>query len=285
MVRVRPEKLHAFKLWIAHSPNVSDLRAAMTPGMRQCATFAGCGVVELGDRASGAGTSQGLKLRFDFNPQKVPASAIEELAAFVYVDSLRYTRVDVAIDYALALGDCTADHDTLRKYATYGAGADLSGWTFGSRKGNRFTRIYDKRREREDKGFADDSLLDELDGAPLWRVEVESRPHGGEPLPAALFAGIRLRAFSAEPLNWRQLAIVRACREDAGFLMRIPSAAGTRAAYKRLLDDCNSELDPSPSSVYDGARSRLLLDLARVELLLLGAEVSNHAAVDTQVPA
>jgi len=275
--RVRPENLKMFERWIRTSNYISDLGNSRTPTFRQSAKFANCGLMEIGDRASGAGAGNGIKLRFDFNPQKVPAEALQELAAFVYADSVVWTRVDVAIDYMLHLGDCSADHETLLKAATYGSGKNLTGWTFGSRKGARYTRIYDKRREREDKGYEDDELLAEIGDAPLWRAEVECRPHGGEVLPSGLFDGLHLRHLAAEPLSWRELAVMRCCMDDPLFLKRIPSADGTRRRYQDMLDGMTDELEPSPASVYEEYRQSLKLELWAVGLLISGGEVLTDA--------
>jgi len=283
LCQVKEAQEDDFRRWLNGSANVSALHGSSTPGFRQCATFAGCGVVEIGDRASGAGVSSGLKLRFDFNPQKVPASALTELAPFLYLDSLTYTRVDVAIDYARALGDCSCEHDGLRKVATYGFGADCTGWTFGSRKGARYTRVYDKRREREDKNMGDDSLLKEIGDLPLWRVEVESRPHGSaDPLPPGLFDGLRIRYLSAEPLNYRELALLRACLADPSFLKKIPTGYSRQKA-NALLAGCADELSPTPAQVYAAMRSTLKLDLLAVSLCLSGGEVVSHAPMDSDV--
>jgi len=276
VVRVRREKLKAFEHWLRNSSAVGEQVRSNTPGYRQAWRFCG-GVVESGDRASGAGVSDGVKLRFDFNPQKAPADAMQELAGFVHPDSVRFTRVDVAIDYMRHLGDCSADHDTLLKAATYGAGKHCTGWTFGSRRGGRYTRVYDKRREREDKGYQDDALLAEVGDAPLWRCEVESRPHGRDALPVGLFDGLNLRHLSAEPLSWRELAVMRCCIEDPLFLKRIPTEDGTRKRYQAMLDNITDTLEPSPATVYDATREMLLLELWTVELLISGGEVLHDA--------
>lgn len=274
--RVRREKLKAFEQWLRKSAAVGEQVRSNTPGYRQAWRFCG-GVVEVGDRASGAGVSNGVKLRFDFNPQKAPAEALQELAGFLYVDSIRWTRVDVAIDYMRHLGDCSADHDTLQKAATYGAGRHLTGWTFGSRNGGRYTRVYDKRKEREDKGYEDDALLALVGDAPLWRCEVESRPRGRDALPVGLFDGLHLRYLSAEPLSWRELAVMRCCVADPLFLKRIPTEAGTRKRYQAMLDNITDSLEPSPATVYESAREMLLLELWTVELLISGGEVLHDA--------
>jgi len=276
VVRVRRENLKGFERWLRNSAVIGEQVRANTPGYRQAWRFCG-GVMECGDRASGAGSGSGVKLRFDFNPQKAPADALAELAAFVYADSLRYTRVDVAIDYMRHFGDCSADHDTLQKAATYGAGKHLTGWTFGSRRGGRYTRVYDKRREREDKGYADDTLLEQVGDAPLWRCEVESRPHGRDALPAGLFDGLHLRNLSAEPLSWRELAVMRCCMADPLFIKRIPTEDGTRKRYQAMLDGITDELEPSPASVYEATRDLLLVELWTVELLISGGEVLHDA--------
>jgi len=270
--RVKASEVRAFDRWLKWSDYVSDLRRSMTPTFRQGATFAGCGVVEIGDRASGAG-GNGLKLRFDFNPQKVPALALRELARFVHADSIEFTRVDVAIDYNAALGTCSCTHDSLRKVATYGNGADCTGWTFGSRKGSRYTRVYDKRREREERGFEDDAILAEVDG-PLWRVEAECRPHGGELLPEGLFDGLHLRDLLPElNLGWREFAVIQCCLADPTFLRQIPTADGTRKRYKERLAELTAELDPSPASVYRDYRADLLFQLSLVKLRMAGGRV------------
>jgi hypothetical protein len=281
--RVKPENIKFFQRWLRNSLHISEQGKANTPGYRQSWKFCG-GVVEVGDRASGAGSGKGIKLRFDFNPQKAPAAALVELAAFVYPDSINFTRVDVAIDYMRHLGDCSADHETLLKAATYGAGKHLTGWTFGSRRGGRYTRVYDKRREREDQGYADDALLLEVGDAPLWRVEVENRPHGGDALPAGLFDGLHLRHLSAEPLAWRELAVMRCCIDDPLFLKRIPSNAGIRKRYQTMLDGITDELEPSPAAIYSKYRDTLRLELWAVELLIAGGEVridERNAEMDT----
>jgi len=281
--RVRPENERAMRLWLSHSPNVSVLRGSRTPGFRQTADFAGVGVVDIGDKASGAGVASGWKLRFDFNPQRVPATALQELGAFIDADTVNYTRVDVAIDYARALGDCSCEHDSLRRYAVYGDVADCTGWTFGTRRGARMTRVYDKRREREDKGFADDSLLREVGDRPLWRVEVESRQHGkADPLPPGLFDGLHIRHYSSAPLNPRDYAMLRTLLTEPNFIKRIPHGS-TRVRANALLAGCANELDPTPADVYDAMRSTLKLDLLTVSLLLSGGEVTAHAPLDSKV--
>jgi len=204
----------------------------------------------------------------------VPAEALQEIAAFVHKGSLEYTRIDVAIDYNAALGTCSCTHDSLRKVATYGNGADLTGWTFGSRKGARYTRVYDKRREREEKGFEDDELLQEIDG-PLWRVEVENRPHGADPLPETLFDGLHLRDLMPEKMGWREEAIIRCCLDDPTFLRKIPTADGTRKRYRERLAELTAEVTPMPEVVYRECREWLLFCLWEIGLLISGGDIAE----------
>jgi hypothetical protein len=119
--------------------------------------------------------------------------------------------------------------------------------------------------------------LEEVGDAPLWRVEVENRPHGGDALPAGLFDGLHLRYVSAEPLSWRELAVMRCCIDDPLFLKRIPTEDGTRKRYQAMLNGITDELNPSPAAVYGKYRTTLLFELWAVELLISGGEVFRDA--------
>jgi hypothetical protein len=274
LVKVRKERVRDFQAFAAHSPWLSRLTQGHTPGFRQAWTFAGVGCLEVGDKASGALQGAGLRLRLDFNPQNVPLEALVALGRMVHGDSVVVTRADVALDYLEDLTDCLVSHDTARKSGTFSDRGTCQTWYFGSGRSDRYFRVYNKAAEREDKGLSSADVVGEGYDGPLWRLECESRPHGGEVLGEALFDGLQVRnvpasARQGDDLTVTELAVLLCCLEQPDFLKRF-SDRKTRKKYRALLESVTASLDPSPQEVYQEARPLLQTDLAFIEMALAG---------------
>lgn len=276
--KVAHHTVPAFVDWVLKSTSAGERYNAKTPGYRYAWTL-GDGIhMEFGDKASGACKgSQGM-LRFDYNPAKHALHAVPGLSRFIS-GPWNITRLDVCIDYPLDLSAGLIRHESLRKGATFhGQDGRLETVYLGSRNSPRLFRVYDKKRERAFRGEC-------LDIPVLWRVEVEYRCSGNEPLPAELFDGLRIGYLKdASKLAWATRQVMAQVTLNPSVLSDAPRE--TRSRYKKLLDKHSLDLNPTPAEAYRAALPRLRTELFALQVLAQGGEVheqtEHEASADRQ---
>lgn len=244
--------------YLANDPAVGDQRRASTFGYRYAYKIGSGYYLEVGDKASGCVSSDRARgIRLDFNPNNADPIYLDQMNPWINSNPWNLTRVDVAIDYAADLGRSLMWHDSLRKHARYGSG-DHETLYFGSPGGIRHLRVYNKRLERAE-------VAEELYEGDWWRVEMQHRCGGSDPLPLDLFKGIRIQApIKMEDLNPIHYAVARAVVEEPDFLLRFKDPS-TRSRWRDRIRSFSDPLSPDPAKVYRDHHSLLGLDLFNIE--------------------
>jgi hypothetical protein len=260
-----------FDDWIRYNAYVEGVTRAAWPYEWQWKTADG-GLIQAATKAGGApealGASHGrAAVRFDFNPNK--ANLADVLNVLDWFTRPTVSRVDVALDYFIALAGYRFDRARTKRIEYHGAGGKLETVYLGAASADLRYRIYDKALESaETRGKHPD--FDQ------WRIEAQYRPRKGEePLPASLFDSLEVAAWMPEPsMDWRSLASLYTAFHEPGLLRGLPSA--TRRKLKALMGQHFSPLLPRPTTAYAEARPDLLADLAA--LLVGNATVTGPGA-------
>lgn len=120
----------------------------------------------------GRGIESDSKLRIEFNPSKLKLAEISLLLQLIglrRLQSSNISRIDVAIDYGRKLNPLAFFDKFIRKHSVYwGKDSGAQSVYLGSKKSDKFIRIYDKRLEQKESFNVD------VDGS-WWRVEAEIR--------------------------------------------------------------------------------------------------------------
>lgn len=262
-VPVRADEAPHFHRWLKTSTAVGTQYNSRIPGFRYAYTL-GDGIhLDMGDRASGACKGGGLLLRIDYNPAK------QDLAGIGMGRWLRqpwnFTRCDVAIDYEIDLSDALIRHQTLRRSGVI-TGADGQRETvyLGSRQSRRYFRIYDKKRERE-------ANKQPIDAPVLWRVEVEHKCAGQEPLTADLFDGLEVRYLrGADSLNFVTRLALTAIADDPAVLQGADKR--TRSRLLKQMREHSRPLDPDPATLYRAGLVELKANLLGTMARAMGGD-------------
>lgn len=259
-VKLTPAESQEFASFAQSSVAFGERRNSRTPTYRYSWMVLDGITVEYGDRASGQNNPH---LRIDYNPAKHSLHAVDGFSRFLG-RFWNITRIDIAVDYAHDLGEGLIRHDTLRKGATFvGQDGRLETVYLGSQHSDRFFRVYDKRRERSADG-------ESIPGTePWWRVEVEWRCSGRDPLRPDLFEGVQISiAHDIDNLAWSTRTILKQLLANPAHLQEAPKA--TKKRYRDLLNKHTQPLTPSPHAAYLAARGRLQADLDELRILARG---------------
>lgn len=274
-VKIRPDDQPAFRRFIENDLAVGCQMRAKAIGYRYGYSV-GDFYLEVGDKASGAcKDANAIVVRFDFNPNNASIAELARIGdGWLGSSPWRITRVDVAIDYALDLSSSIMRHDTLRKVHRYGKNGKHETIYFGSVQGDRLIRVYDKRQERMDRGAGEGA--EGGAAAPdqaWWRVEVQYRPRGSEPLPAGLFDGLCVGSVDWDALDPKMYCMLRTLVEEPDALFRFERRA--RVRWKNRFNGLCDPLDPSPQSVYAEHRDGLTFKLDAWQGIAAGTSIEG----------
>lgn len=108
--------------------------------------------------------------KIEFNPNKLNQTEKTWIKnnLLCYIEDMSFTRLDLAFDFTEDLSDYYIMTDiALTSAYRYGRNSNLETIYLGSKKSNRYIRIYNKKKEIKDtKGL-------DLDVSNLWRIEFE----------------------------------------------------------------------------------------------------------------
>lgn len=269
-VKIRPDDQPAFRRFIENDPAVGFQTRAKAMGYRYGYSV-GDFYLEVGDKASGACKDvNSISVRLDFNPNNASIAELCRIGdGWIGSSPWRITRVDVAIDYAADLSSSVMRHDTLRKVHRYGKSGKHETIYFGSVQGDRLIRVYDKRQEMADHGAAEPTEGGaSAPSTAFWRVEVQHRPRGSEPLPLGLFDGLWIGSADWDELDPFSYCILRTIFEEPDALNRWTGSQ--RKRWKSRLNDLCQPLDPEPRIVYQDRIEGLRFNLAAWQGLSAG---------------
>ena len=142
-------------------------------------------------------------LRIEFNPNNLEKGDEDVLRSLLSRGKVaKVSRVDIALD---VVGDGRMEHlgwhlNGAKSWKQWGNGDRIETWYLGSGQSQKMLRVYDKgRKERERYDW--------------WRIEMQHRPSGKEPLPENLFDKVRPLGIPSEwdPVaNFNEYAIATA---------------------------------------------------------------------------
>ncbi|HFJ9387970.1 TPA: hypothetical protein ACGW7H_005892 [Bacillus nitratireducens] len=209
------------------------------------------------------------KVRIEFNPNKASMEQIKGLLKHLKYPYL--TRMDIAVDYFNYNGfdeiDWRADGRRKRNFWEDMNGA-LETLYIGSQASHKQHRIYNKLKERQDKG----EVKDERATTSHWRVEVQKRYKESDNV-FDVEEYFQDELFDIKPYRKeidlsfisevKERIMVRGLLASPGDLKELNK--NTRAKYSKLIKqarEANGEaLEPTPEQVYKKKKGPLIKEL------------------------
>lgn len=160
--------------------------------------------------------------RIDINPAKAKKEVLECLRKMIGNQQGHYTRIDVAIDYSVDLGETVITSKKAIKKAGYWArDGSLETYYLGSHRSKKRYRIYNKAKEQK------------ISNCVWWRVEVQHRLAWCENvLPEDLFDDLVI-SQREEDLSIEEIAVIEYIQRNPWAIERLPRRK--KQKYKDLL--------------------------------------------------
>lgn len=248
------------ELWLNKSYAVKKHGIARLP-YKQYFEFLDGSFLQVGERKSGGMAS----IRYEFNPNKPSlkdANGVDIVTGVLGCIAFeRFSRIDIAIDYydidlAMAKWIQMERSKSTKEYRD--AGGRLETLYIGSRESNLMHRIYNKAKERNDKGEQYDGLW--------WRVEAQcsfDRQQGLHPWFNP-FAGLTCSLETEfKDISWEDIAKLSYLANHPERFARLNPK--TKKKYKEMLVENSKVLTPAPAEVYEKENDQLFAQLATYE--------------------
>lgn len=208
-----------------------------------------------------------LKVRIDFNPNKLAEVVNEPLNDFIHkiIDEPHFSRVDVAFDVFGLPDEIVRQYQVIAPVSRnmyIGKGGDLESIYFGRSGSQRQIRMYDKRVERVQANAVDD--IPDL-GQPWWRIECQLRQAKANDWLTAVketlhdFCSPFFLPTSVSGTERLVLEGLLTKKENWGLL----NSKSSKAKYKKILREAtkNDELTKAMFDCFDKSYKRLQREL------------------------
>ena len=248
------------ELWLSRTLAIEKYGIAKLPYKRFWKFLDGS-FLQVGERKSGGMAP----VRYEFNPNKVSpcdANGIDIVTGVLSSIAFgRFSRVDIAIDYfGVDLGQAKwiqmERSKSTKEYRD--AGGRLETLYIGSRESSLMHRIYNKAKERNDKGEQYDGLW--------WRVEAQcsfGNQQGLHPWYNPFLGLVCVLESENNELAWEDIAKLAYLANHPERFARLDSR--TKKKYKEMMVENSKVLSPSPQEVYEKENDQLFAQLATYE--------------------
>lgn len=208
-----------------------------------------------------------LKVRIDFNPNKLAEVVNESLNNFIHkiIDEPHFSRVDVAFDVFGLPDEIVRQYQVIAPVSRnlyVGRSGDLESIYFGRSGSQRQVRMYDKRVERVQANAVDD--IPDL-SQPWWRIECQLRQAKANDWLVAVRETLEdfcSPLFLPTSLSGTERLVIEGLlvkKENWGFI----SSKATKAKYKKILREAtrNDELTQAMLDCFEKSYKRLQSEL------------------------